>query len=318
MTAVSLPVLTPTPAHPQRVTPTDVSQFVRLEQCERFLRLRLSERAGLPFMEQFGVTPQRITPLLSLSGQTFEEGVEREVGGRFRAVHYARKHAGDHNRPADNADLLAEVARLKAGETVVLFQTRLEATLDSWQVRGDVDLIRFERHADGRLDALVADMKSTAEAKVEHRLQVAFYHAMLDRILTDAGVGGTAIQTGILFRTPADPTTEEAVEVIPPLREAAAKWFGLTGVLLEVVADPDAYLRSVADLVTGPDSTARRVAHAPFADVPFCLSFKCDGCLYNEFCLKDAAEREDLSLLPYMTGVEAGLPAPSRDNPRPP
>lgn len=304
MTAVSLPVLTPTPARPQRVTPTDVSQFVRLEQCERFLRLRLSERAGLPFMEQYGVTPQRITPLLSLSGKTFEEGVEADLGGRFRSVHYAEKHAGDHNRPANTADLLAEVAQLKAGEVVVLFQTRLEATLGAWQVRGDVDLIRFERAGDGRLHTLVADMKSTAEAKVEHRLQVAFYHAMLDRILADAGVTGTVIQTGILFRTPADPTTEEAVEVIPPLREAAEKWFGLKGVLLEVVADPDAYLRSVGDLVTGPDSTALRVAQAPFADVPFCLSFKCDGCLYNEFCLKDAAEREDLSLLPYMTGVE--------------
>ena len=152
MTAVSLPVLTPTPARPQRVTPTDVSQFVRLEQCERFLRLRLSERAGLPFMEQFGVTPQRITPLLSLSGKTFEEGVEADLGGRFRSVHYAEKHAGDHNRPADTADLLAEVARLKAGETVVLFQPRLEATLGAWQVRGDVDLIRLER-AGGRAAA---------------------------------------------------------------------------------------------------------------------------------------------------------------------
>ena len=74
--------------------------------------------------------------------------------------------------------------------------------------------------------------------------------------------------------------------------------------LLEVVADPDAYLRSVADLVTGPTRPPCRVAQAAFADVPFCLSFKCDGCLYNEFCMKDAAEREDLSLLPYMTGVE--------------
>lgn len=177
-------------------------------------------------------------------------------------------------------------------------------TLGAWFVRGDVDLIRLERSRDERLHALVADMKSTTEARVEHRLQVAFYHQMLDRILVDAGITGSAIQTGILFKPPADPTTEEAVEVIPPLREAAEKWFGLTGVLLEVVADPDAYLRSARDLVTGPDSTASRVAQAPFADVPFCLSFKCDGCLYNEWCMKDAAEREDLSLLPYMTGVE--------------
>ena len=71
----SLPVL---PANrPLRLTPTDVSQFVRLEQCERFLRFRLAERAGQKFMEDYDVTPQRITPLLSLSGHEFEEGVEK-------------------------------------------------------------------------------------------------------------------------------------------------------------------------------------------------------------------------------------------------
>ena len=43
--SVSLPIL---PAdRPLRLTPTDVSQFVGLEQCERFLRFRLMERAGL-------------------------------------------------------------------------------------------------------------------------------------------------------------------------------------------------------------------------------------------------------------------------------
>jgi hypothetical protein len=304
MTAVSLPVLAPTPGCPQRITPTDISQFVRLEQCERFLRFRLSERAGMRFMEEYHVTPQRITPLLSLSGKTFEEGVEGDLGGRFRSVHYAEKYGEAHDRPTNNADLLAEVAGLKPGKVVVVFQPRLEATLGSWFVRGDVDLIRLERHDDGLLYALIADMKSTTQAKVEHRLQVAFYHLMLARILADAGISDATIQTGILFRPPADPTTEEAVEVLPPLREAAEKWFGLKDVLLEVVADPDAYLRSVSDLVTGPESTALRVAQAAFADVPFALSFKCDGCLYNEFCMKDAAESEDLSLLPYMTGVE--------------
>jgi hypothetical protein len=30
-----------------------VSQFVRLEQCERFLRFRLAERAGQKFMEEW-------------------------------------------------------------------------------------------------------------------------------------------------------------------------------------------------------------------------------------------------------------------------
>ncbi len=299
--AVSLHVLPA--ARPLRLTPTDVSQFVRLEQCERYLRFRLAERAGQKFMEEYGVVPQGITPLLSLSGSTFEEGIEADLGKRFRTVQYAARYALDHNRPANNAEVVAEARKLPPGRSVLLFQPRLEAELHGWLLRGDVDLLRLERATDGSLAALIGDMKSTTEVKVEHRLQVAFYRLMLERLFKDAGLTHLPIQTGILFRPPADPTPEEE-ERIKPLRDAARQRFGLDGSLLEVVADADAYVQSAHDLVLGQDSTARRVAGTPFEQLPYCLSFKCDGCLYNEFCMKWSAEREDLSLLPYMTGTD--------------
>src|SRR5205823_6225052 len=61
---------------------------------------------------------------------------------------------------------------------------------------------------------------------------------------------------------------------------------------------------SVADLVTGADSVARRIVQMPFEQIPFSLSYKCDGCLYNEYCMKWCAEHDDLSLLPHLSGVE--------------
>src|ERR1700680_3833863 len=116
--AVSLPVL---PANrPMRLTPTDVSQFVRLEQCERFLRFRLAERAGQDFMEEYDVTPQRITPLLSLSGHTFEEGVEADLGKRFGSVQYAAKYGLAHNRPDNNSEVVEEARKLAPGQIVLL------------------------------------------------------------------------------------------------------------------------------------------------------------------------------------------------------
>jgi hypothetical protein len=298
---LSLPVLSA--KEPLRLTPTDVSQFVRLEQCERFLRFRLAERAGQKFMEEYDVNPQRITPLLSLSGQSFEDAVEGDLKQRFRAEHYAARHGHAHDRPANNAEVVAEAQKLAPGQSVLLFQARLEAELHGWRLRGDVDLLLLERPTDGPLHVLIGDMKSTTEAKVEHRLQVAFYRLMLEKLLADSGIAHAPVQTGILFRPPTDPTPEEEEE-IKPLREAAQAVFGLTDSLLEVVADPDAYDQSANDLVLGRDSIARRVAQAPFESVPYCLSFKCDGCLYNEFCMKWSAEREDLALLPYMTGTE--------------
>src|SRR5262249_1960745 len=127
---VSLPVL---PANrPLRLTPTDVSQFVRLEQCERFLRFRLAERAGQKFMEDYDVTPQRITPLRSLSGHEFEEGIEKALGNRFRTVHYAARASQDHNRPDNNQGVVNEARTLKPGQSVLLFQPRLTVELAGW------------------------------------------------------------------------------------------------------------------------------------------------------------------------------------------
>jgi hypothetical protein len=299
--AVSLPVLST--AGPLRLTPTDVTRFVRLDQCERFLRFRLAERAGQDFMGQYGVSAQRLAPLLSLSGSSFEQDVEAELAKTGRCVNYLTAHGRSHNRPANNAELAAAARALKPGEALTLFQSRLDATLGGWQLRGDVDLVRFARTPEGQLQVLIGDMKSTVEAKVEHRLQVAFYGLMLEQILKDASVPHETIQAAVLFRPPPDPDADEE-EAIQPLREAAKEVLGLDGYLLEVVADPDAYVRSAHDLVLGDDSTARRVAATPFGEVPYALSFKCDDCLYNEFCMKWSAEANDLSLLPYATAAD--------------
>ena len=298
---VALPVL-PT-SGPLRLTPTDVTRFVRLEQCERFLRFRLAERGGQKFMDQYGVGVQRLAPLLSLSGSTFERDVETDLAAKGRCVNYVAVHGKSQSRPANNDEVAAEARSLKPGETVTLLQVRLDTALNNWQLRGDVDLVRLSRTAEGLLQILITDMKSTVEAKVEHRLQVAFYGLMLGQILKDAGVAHEPIQTAILFRPPPDPAPEDE-ETIKPLRDAAKTIFGLDGYLLELVADPDAYARSAHDLVLGDDSTARRVAATSFEDVPYALGFKCDDCLYNEFCMKWSAETEDLSLLPYATGTD--------------
>lgn len=269
---VSLPILPDD--RPLRLTPTDVTQFVRLEQCERYLRFRLAERAGRDFMEPYGVVPQRMSPLLSLSGHAFERRVEESLADRFRNVHFAARYAQAHNRPENNEEVVAEARSLEPGETIILFQPRLEAELEGWRLRGDVDLLRLERSEDGTLHVLIADLKSTAEVKVEHRLQVAFYRLMLERIFRDGDVAHEPIAMGVLFRPPAEPTPEERAE-LQPQRDAANAAFALEQALFEIVADPDAYLQSAQDLVIGTDSAARRIAEAPFEDLPYCLSFKC-------------------------------------------
>jgi len=288
------------------LTPTDLSQFIRLEQCQRYLRLRLTERAqGRSFLTDAGVAPQSIPPLLTRSGAAFERRLEQVVRGHVPVRNLAaeRTTIGEDN---DN-DRVTTLARDLAPDAVlVLFQPRLAVDLARWRIRGDVDIVRLERHSDGALTILLANMKSSTSAKVEHRLQVAFYLEMLESLLAQAGVPAM-LEMGILYRGPGEPPallTAEARAKVDQQRDAALHRFGVTDALLEVVEDPESYRGAVRDLVTGPASVAERVAETDFDALPAHLTYKCDGCLYNEFCMQWVAKHDDLSLVPHLTADE--------------
>src|SRR3954471_17103146 len=151
--SIPLPVVPDPASQPLRISPTDVSQFVRLEQCERYLRFRLAERSGRTFVREYDVAPQRITPLLSLSGREFEESVEQKIARSHRTVQYADRTSGEADRPVNNDAVIEEAGKLPPGRAVVLFQPRLQAEIDGWLIRGDLDVLRLERHAGGALSA---------------------------------------------------------------------------------------------------------------------------------------------------------------------
>jgi hypothetical protein len=292
-------------ADARQISPTDISQFIRLEQCQRYLRLRLHERVhGLRFLRDYGVAPQSIPPLLTRSGARFEDAVERAVRARFATRNFAADPAA-RGRDHDNDEVLLLARVLEGGHALVLFQPRLEVELGGWRIRGDVDLLRLERDRDGGLHLLIADMKSSTAARVEHRLQVAFYLEMLNALLDRAGMPYASLDMGILYRGPADGASDDAErERQTAQRAASERLFGVEGALFELIEDADDYRGSVRDLVTGPSSVAERVAGAHFDAIPFHLTYKCDGCLYNEFCMKRSAERDELSLLPHLTAQE--------------
>ncbi|MDQ3045494.1 MAG: PD-(D/E)XK nuclease family protein, partial [Chloroflexota bacterium] len=292
-------------ATPWPIAPTDLSQFVRLDQCERYLRLRLHERSeGRGFMRDYGVTPQSIPPILTRSGEEFENLIESAVARHFPTTRFGPAARQAARRADDNALLLDLARDLPPGEVIVLFQPRLQAPIAGWAIRGDVDILRLERKPAGNLRPLIADIKSSTAAKIEHRLQVAFYHEMLTTLFATAGIAHDPIEMAVLYRGPTESvTTTDETELArqESQRQSAERVFGTRAGLLESVDDAEAYLGAVRDLVTSPNSRARRVLRTDFAEIPFHLTYKCDGCLYNEFCMKRSAETDDLSLVPHLT-----------------
>lgn len=314
----SIPLLLPDASHPRTIAPTDIAQYIRLNQCGRYLRLRLHERVhGRSFLSKEGVAAQAIPPILTRSGGTFEQIIEAQVNAlgtgarasamevihcRDAAISDPTYAAGEHN-----AVVVRLAQELAPGAVVFLFQARLRVTVGTWQIRGDVDLLRMERDAAGELHVLITDMKSSASAKVEHRLQVAFYHEMLATLFATNEVSYATLGTAILYRGPATGTSgltpEEEVRHEEQAAQAQAL-FGVRDALLEVVANPDDYRAEVADLVTGSGSVTEVIVETEFADLSYHLSRTCDGCMYNAFCMKWSAEHDDLSLLPHLSDHE--------------
>ena len=286
---------------PRRVSPTDLSQFIRLDQCQRFLRLQLHLRqTSEAFLHDYDVALQSIPPILTRSGATFEDEIGAATDQAFPTTHFEHAVAGSPN----NAEVLDLARNLAPGDVHILFQPRLRAQIAGWRLTGDIDILRLERTDAGTLRCLIADMKSSTASRVEHRLQVAVYHEMLTTVLHEAGIDDTAIGLGILYRGPVEGTVaaEQAdQELLQRQREDALATFGTDIGYLDRVDDVAAYTGSVHDLLTGPESVARRVLAKDFDAVPFHLTYKCDGCRFNEFCMKRSAETDDLSLLPHLT-----------------
>ncbi len=292
----------------RRLSPTDVSAYIQQRSCQRYLRLALLSRgrgSGSNPLRDYGVAEQALTPLLTTVGRTFEETVERTIGALLPTRRLGQD--GTTNREADNETLIRTARRLAAGSPMVLFQVRLRTPLGAWDLRGDADLILLSRDAAGRLSVLVADIKSSTRPHLEHQLQVAFYARMIDSILQEDGITVGSLQLGVLYRAAEsdrlalDP---ELTEQVTTDRNVARATFGTDFACLALVDDVVALQDTVDDLVADADSQAERVATMPFADVPYHLADVCDGCRFNEFCMKWSAEHDDLTLIPFITGLE--------------
>jgi len=312
------------PGNLRRINPTEPAQYLRLNQCERYLWLRLYQHTGQSALFKTPrVDLQAIPPLLTQQGGRFEADVERAIKGTFPTVdcrEQARQQAGQQVgqadtaaaqqgsggvKPRDNGPILAAARALRPGEVRAWLQPHLEARLGDWDVSGDLDILRLWRDRAGTLQALIVDTKSATAVKIEHGIQLAFYRAVLAALLEAGGIAGADIGIGVLYRCAAghgDRLSED--QTARRQREDARRLLGTQAGLLQVLEDPDDYVHAVETLVTGPDSAAARIAALPLEDAFFVLDRKCGGCLYNQFCLRWCHDQDDLSLVPFLSPTD--------------
>ncbi len=245
------------PALDHPISATTLSHYVRLERCERYLRLTLRRDELQDLLRRFqslDVEQQALSPLLRAAGQRFEGQVVEGLGGQVHAL--------------DNQDAAATTAALVAlpsGETCYLTQAPVAGEIGGWPCVGRADIIRATRTRGGGLDLLVTDLKASAQDHVEYFLQVAFYCRLLRSMLASAKERLDRCQGAILKVGDG--------QALPALEDPANLF------------DLAPYDLTLDHLLAGDDADIARVLRAPLVDLAYSLSYKCDACVFNELCM---------------------------------
>lgn len=280
----------------KKIVPTDITRYVDLDKCERYLYFRLHKDAlhGRIFSE---VKHDPIPPILKTMGEKFEREVEAAIAHRYSLRRLPLPEKG-------SLEVLKEViARLPAGGVVFLAQVALSAEINGWVVDGTLDLLRLRRDRRGRLSALIIDAKCSSEVKVEHKLQVVFYRLLLETVFQNNGIDCSKIRTAVVYRGSRDyfRVKDDAERAkLRRHRKASLKLLAAPDAFLEFIDDYETYRYELEDLVLGPKSKAESLLAAKLEDLDFSLDQKCDTCSYNTYCMRWCEEYQDLALLPFI------------------
>lgn len=253
---------------------TSLSQYIKIANCDRFLRFRLNEAEAKAMQDKWDITIQPLTPLLREEGFAFERRVEDALIARGEPI-----IRFDRKDPTDKV-----IAALKTAATpTILLQPPIEGTMGATSYRGLADVIHVTPAGPATVDIYIADIKASRHERMEHRLQVAAYAYLLRQMTAAAHLTIRNIAGGVLH------IQEDGT--LPQLDTTQT-------------FDLDTYLTILHHVAINDDSVVNRVAAADFADVFYHLGYRCDGCMYNALCMYDSAERKDLSLVPSITATE--------------
>src|SRR6478752_6551555 len=102
---------------PFRIAPTDLATYVRLDQCERYLRLQLYTRnSGDGFLKEYDVAPQSLPSLLTGSGASFENEIVDQLRGQMPVRDCSPAAKKNGSRTPDNSLICEALRGLDTGE----------------------------------------------------------------------------------------------------------------------------------------------------------------------------------------------------------
>lgn len=279
-----------------RVNVTEIGEFIRHQSCDRRFKLdcnnRQEAREGIPFFDRL------FNPLdlvLKRAGDEKEDEWELQLkSAGFRAIELdPRSLSGSESHHDEQevtwAGFIQSIHDLDHSQPAYARQVRVEAAIGAFNIIGKIDFILVLW--DNEIPKLrIIECKASRRDRTYHRIQVALYRMIIQRLMQDAPLycGEIAIDPQDIECVVA--RIDENTNVAQDILDLAA--------LENLDQERDDIERLLAQ-----NGRLMQIAQSNIQDLEYQINEKCNTCVFNVYCLPDSGIRHRLELL----GIEPSV-----------
>lgn len=267
---------------------TEVGEYIRHNSCEKRFKLEYNGRAEadkLPFATRFF---NSIDPVLQAAGRKYEDLWEQSLqrSGLSDITNYQGKPAtlSAQDKETGWIDFVHTLNTLNISPGVVSYgrEIKIEGQIGEFPVSGRMDFVLILWDG-ARPHLRIVESKASRRDRTYHRIQVAIYRLLVVQNLALNPI----IINGITL-------TEDDIEcVVVRIDESTNQGQDI------LALEPLNLETEEADIVLllASDGPLARIVDTDVGNLAYQLNEKCDGCVFNVYCLPESARERRLELL---------------------
>ncbi len=271
-----------------RIRVTELGEFIRHNSCERRFKLEYNARneaTKLPFAARFF---NSIDPVLEEAGREHEKRWEdylkrsglADVTG-FSSKPAATPHKDKKTEWSDFASRINAI-NLTNGQMAYGREIAVSGSIGAFDVDGRIDFV-IVMWRDGRPRLRLVESKASRRDRTYHRIQVTVYRMLVSQILSSYPIFVAGVSL----------TPDDIECVVARIDENTNQGQAILD-LIPFNLDTE---QTDVEILLEPSGLLENVINTPVGDVSYRLEEKCDGCIFNVYCLPESARERRLELL---------------------